>query len=109
MRCIDGEPEVSGFVTSLRQALYELLIMTCDLDTNLKHIRSVACVFSENDKSEAGVITWVTVYAVLSTIVLLNMLIAIMSNAVTYGQQDKGWRQYRVSHISYLIVEIRSG
>ena len=103
-RCIDGEPELTGFVTSFRSALYELLVMTSNLDTNLKHVRSVACVFNENGKNATGVKGWVTVYVVISTVILLNMLIAIMSNAVTYGQQDKGWRQYRVSHITYTIV-----
>ena len=101
-RCIDGEPQLTGFAVSLQYALYELLVMTSDFDTNLKHVRSVACAFVENGTFSLAT-TFVTLYGITSTIILLNMLIAIMSNAVTYGQQDKGWRQHQVSQVLHLI------
>ena len=96
-KCIDGQPELSGFLTYINEALLELLAMTSDLDTELKNIRSIYCLLKDNTESDSQISLLIITYALISGLILLNMLIAIMCNEVTEAQQDKGWRQYRVS------------
>ena len=95
--CVDGQPEITGFLHHARHAIYELIIMTAGLDTDIKGVRSLECLFESKDESVFLISFLVTTYALISDVVLLNMLIAIMSNTVTVAQQDKGWRQYQVS------------
>ena len=101
--CIGDEPDLTGFLQETGHTLYELLIMTSGLETDLKNIRNLECLFKNNSKSVHAMLILITLYAVISAVVLLNMLIAIMSNTVTLAQMDKGWRQYQVSfiHFSY--------
>ena len=94
--CVEDQPDLAGFLRSTGHTLFELLIMTSGLDTDLKHVRGVSCLFQYNSISVFVILFLVTLYAVISAVVLLNMLIAIMSNTVTEAQQDKGWRQYKV-------------
>ena len=103
--CIDGQLELSGFLTSFWQTLFELIAMPSGLDTDLKNIRSVYCLFKDTE-SDYKIIVLITTYALISGLILLNMLIAIMSNTVTEAQRDKGWRQYRVSQA--LTFSVRS-
>ena len=95
--CVDYQPELKGFLQGTGGTLYELMVMTSGLDTDIKHVRSLGCIFKDNPKGIYTILFLITVYAVICAVVLLNMLIAIMSNTVTEAQQDKGWRQYQVS------------
>ena len=100
--------DLTRFLNRTGHTLFELVIMTSGLDTDLKHVRSLACIFEDNKKSVFVKLFLITLYAVISAVVLLSMLIAIMSNTVTEAQQDKGWRQYQVSYFSsYLNVVCR--
>ena len=96
--CVGEDPELSGFLHKYGHTLYKLVIMTSGLDTDLKNVRGLECLFeSKKVKNVCVILILITVYAVISAVVLLNMLIAIMSNTVTEAQQDKGWRQFQVS------------
>ena len=97
--CVDYQPELKGFLQGTGGTLYELMVMTSGLDTDIKHVRSLGCIFKDSAKSVYTVLFLITMYAVISAVILLNMLIAIMSNTVTEAQQDKGWRQYQVSKV----------
>ena len=92
--CVDYQPELKGFLQETGGTLFELMVMTSGLDTDIKHVRSLGCIFKDSAKSVYTVLFLITVYAVISAVVLLNMLIAIMSNT---AQKDKGWRLYQVS------------
>ena len=94
--CLGEEHDLKTVLYQTGNALFELVIMTTGLDTDLKHVRNLACLFEYNNRSVNTILTLVTFYAVISAVVLLNMLIAIMSNTVTEAQQSKGWRQYQV-------------
>ena len=87
--------EPVGFINE--SAIFELIFMTSGLDTDLKHVSSLACLFEENSKDVTVIVSLIALYAVISMVVLLNMLIAIMSSTVTKALQDKGWGQYQVS------------
>ena len=95
--CLEEEHNLQEVLHYAGNALFELVIMTTGLDTDLKHVRNIACLFEYNHRSIHTILFLVTVYAILSAVVLLNMLIAIMSNTVTEAQQSKGWRQYQAS------------
>ena len=95
--CLEEEHNLQEVLHHAGNALFELVIMTTGLDTDLKHVRNIACLFEHNHRSIHTILLLVTVYAILSAVVLLNMLIAIMSNTVTEAQQSKGWRQYQAS------------
>ena len=82
--------DLTGTLDKTGHTLFELVVMTSGLDTDLKHVRSLSCLFENNTKSVYVILTLVTLYAMISAVVLLNMLIAIMSNTVTEAQQDKG-------------------
>ena len=99
--CMGDEPDLTGFLQETGHTLYELLIMTSGLDTDIKNVRNLECLFKSNSKSVHAMLILITLYAVISAVVLLNMLIAIMSNTVTLAQMDKGWRQYQVSLIHF--------
>ena len=100
--------DLTEFLSKTRYTFLELVVMTSGLDTDRKHVRSLACLFEENKKGLTVRLVLITIYAMISAVVLLNMLIAIMSNTVTEAQQDKGWRQYQVSYMcmSYLHRQI---
>ena len=102
--CIGDEPYLTGFLQETGHTLYELLIVTSGLDTDLKNVRNLECLFKSNSKSAHAMLILITLYAVISAVVLLNMLIAIMSNTVTLAQMDKGWRQYQVSSIHFQLI-----
>ena len=91
--------DLTGFLNKTGHTFFELVIMTSGLDTDLKHVRNLACLFEHESKSVSVILFLITLYAVISAVVLLNMLIAIMSNTVTEAQRDKGWRQYQVSWV----------
>ena len=91
--------DLTGFLNKTGHTFFELVIMTSGLDTDLKHVRNLACLFEDNANNVFVILFLITTYAVVSAVVLLNMLIAIMSNTVTKAQNDKGWRQYQVSHV----------
>ena len=95
--CVDDQPDLTGFLQDTGNTLFELVAMTSGLDTDLKHVRNLACLFYSNSKNGFVILLMLTMYAITSAIVFLNMLIAIMSNTVTETQKDKGWRQYKVS------------
>ena len=95
--CLEEEHDLQEVLHHAGNALFELVIMTTGLDTDLKHVRNIACLFEHNQRSVHIILLLVTIYAVLSAVVLLNMLIAIMSNTVTETQQSKGWKQYQVN------------
>ena len=99
--CIADQPELVGFLHKNGHTFFELVIMTSGLDTDLKHVRNLECMFNYNAHSVSVILFLITMYAIVSAVVLLNMLIAIMSNTVTEAQQDKGWRQYQVSQGRY--------
>ena len=94
--CTDGQKELTGFLHKTGEALFELVIMTSGLDSDLKHVRNLECIFENNSMDVHFIRALIIFYALISAVVLLNMLIAIMSNTVTEAQQDKGWRQYQV-------------
>ena len=100
--CFDDEADLSGYLHRTGHTLLELITMTSGLDTDLKHVGNLSCLFQYNSRSVFVILLLVIAYAVISALVLLNMLIAIMSNTVTEAQQDKGWRQYQVGHNIFL-------
>ena len=95
--CIDEEHEMKGTLPDYIQALFELVLMTTGLDTEITQVQNVACVFEHHQRKPYATTVLITLYAVISAVVLLNMLIAIMSNTISKAQQGKGWRQYQVS------------
>ena len=78
--------DLSGFLTKTGHTFFELVVMTSGLDTELKQVRNLACLFQDNSKNVTMILLLITMYAVISAVVLLNMLIAIMSNTVTVAQ-----------------------
>ena len=91
----DGEqPDLAGFLQDTGNTMFELVIMTSGLDTELKNVRNLAYLFNSNSKNGFVILLMLTMFAITSAIVFL---IAIMSNTVTETQKDKGWRQYKVS------------
>ena len=93
-----------NFLTSAPYVVWELFVMTGGMDTNLKHVQNVGYLF-ELDRFRSFMIELLLfVYALISTIILLNMLIAAMS--ATYAdviqKHGRGWRQFQV--LSYLLL-----
>ena len=93
-----------NFLTSAPYVVWELFVMTGGMDTNLKHVQNVGYLF-ELDRFRSFMIELLLfVYGLISTIILLNMLIAAMS--ATYAdviqKQGRGWRQFQVP--SYLLL-----
>ena len=89
-----------NFFASVPHVMWELFIMTEGMDTNLRHIQNVGYLF-ELDKYRSFIIELlIFIYGLISTIILLNMLIAAMNT--TYSdvitKQGKGWRQYQVQN-----------
>ena len=95
--CIAEDSDIQGILPDYIHALYELILMTTGMDTDLKHVRNLACLFEHNQKEAPAILLLVTTYAIVSAVVLLNMLIAIMSNTLSIAQRGKKWRQYQVS------------
>ena len=89
--------DLTAFLDKTGRTFFELVVMTSGLETDLRNARSLACLFGNNSKRVYMILFLITLYAVISAVILLNMLIAIMSNTVTNAQRDKGWRQYQVS------------
>ena len=91
-----------NFLTSAPYVVWELLIMTGGMDTNLKHVQNVGYLFELERFRSFMIELLIFVYGLISTIILLNMLIAAMS--ATYSEvtqkQGRGWRQFQVT--SYL-------
>ena len=98
--CIGDQSDLAGFLNKTRK---------CRIRVGGHHFRS-----GEQSAGSAGghvsvlmlritahswSLSLTTAYGVISALVLLNMLIAIMSNTVTEAQRDKGWRQFQVSKI----------
>ena len=103
--CIDEEHEMKGTLPDYIHALFELILMTTGLDTEITQVQNVACVFEHHQRRSYSTMFLKTLYAVISAVILLNMLIAIMSNTVTEAQQGKGWRQYQVSERFFYCTE----
>ena len=95
-RCVEEEPDLKGILLNFGNALYELNIMTSGLDTDIKHTQNLRCLFEYNHRVPYTILLFVTTYGVFSAIVLLNMLIAIMSDTVNVARRNKEWRQYQV-------------
>ena len=94
-----------NFLTSVPFVVWELFIMTEGLDTNLRHVQNVGYLFELERFRSFMIELLLFVYGLISTIILLNMLIAAMST--TYSdviqKQGRGWRQYQVCNPSYVI------
>ena len=90
--CIEEDHEMKGTLPDFIRTLFELILMTTGLDTEITQVQNVACVFKHHQRKAHATMILITLYAVISAVVLLNMLIAIMSNTVTEAQQGKGWR-----------------
>ena len=103
--CIEEDHEMKGTLPDFIRALFELILMTTGLDIEITQVQNVACVFKHHQRKANATMILITLYAVISAVVLLNMLIAIMSNTVTEAQQGKGWRQYQVSEILFLCTK----
>ena len=97
--CVEEQSDLGGILNQGGLALYELVLMTCDLDTDLKHVQHLGCLFHENQKGTNTIKTLVTAYAVISAILLLNVLIAVMTNTLNtvLREQGQGWRLYQVN------------
>ena len=94
-----------NFLTSVPFVVWELFIMTEGLDTNLRHVQNVGYLFELERFRSFMIELLLFAYGLISTIILLNMLIAAMST--TYSdviqKQGRGWRQYQVCNPSYVI------
>ena len=88
--CFGEEANLMGFLNQTGNALYELVLITSGLESDLKEVRSIACLFESNQQETTPILVFITTYAIISAVVFLNMLIAIMSNTVTEAQNDKG-------------------
>ena len=98
--CVEEESDLSGIIVNDGGfVLYELTLMTCGLDTDLKHLQHLGCLFHTNEKETFNIKFLVTMYAVISVVLLLNMLIAVMTNTLntTLQEQGKLWRLYQVN------------
>ncbi len=87
-----------GFFTLMTTVLYELMIMSTGMDTDLKHVQKVAEVFHADNQGSTWIETLLIVYGIISVIILLNMLIAMMGTTMSEVVQKHGtgWRQYQV-------------
>ena len=98
--CVEEESDLSGIIVNdCGFVLYELTLMTCGLDTDLKHLQHLGCLFHTNEKETFNIKFLVTMYAVISVVLLLNMFIAVMTNTLntTLQEQGKLWRLYQVN------------
>ena len=87
-----------GFFTKSGTVLYELVILTTGMDTDLKHVQNVADLFHEDRQNSMYVEALLIMYGIISVIILLNMLIAMMGTTLStvVEQHGTGWRQYQV-------------
>ena len=87
-----------GFFTKSGTVLYELIILTTGMDTDLKHVQNVADLFHEDRQNSMYVEALLIMYGIISVIILLNMLIAMMGTTLStvVEQHGTGWRQYQV-------------
>ena len=83
----------------MNKVLWELVIMTIGLDTDIKEITDSGLVFKKEGYSEWLIEVPVLIYSVITMLITFNMLIAMMQNTFTVVLQNQatGWRQYQVS------------
>ena len=98
------------FFTKSGTVLYELIILTTGMDTDLKHVQNVADMFHEDRQSSMYVEALLIIYGIISVIILLNMLIAMMGTTLSMVVEEHGtgWRQYQVCRfMQYLDINFR--
>ena len=84
---------------NLDKVIYELIVATTRLDTDLKNVQIISDLFHDDNQNSTFIRLLLIAYAILSVIVLLNMLIAMMGTTMSVVMQEEGtgWRQYQVN------------
>ena len=76
----------------------ELVVITTGMETELKNMQDVTDRFQRNALNCTFIRLLLIAYAVLSGIILLNMLIAMMGSTLSMvvSKEGTGWRQHQV-------------
>ena len=61
-RCMEEEPDLKGILHDFINALYELVIVTSGLDTDMKHTQNLRCLFEYNHRVSYAILLLVTTY-----------------------------------------------
>ena len=96
-----GCEETSGLMDLLwgvRPVTYELFVTVIGMDSDIKHVTNVSCLFKSDTLSDWMIGFLLTVYAITTVLIFLNMLIAMMGSTLTLVTQTTGlgWQQYQV-------------
>ena len=73
-RCVEEESDLKGILHDFINALYELMIVTSGLDTDMKHTQNLRCLFEYNNRVPYTILLFVTTYGIVSTIALSTCL-----------------------------------
>ena len=86
----------------VHKVFQELVVVTTGMETELKNIQDITDRFHKDALSSTFIRLLLIAYAVLSVIILLNMLIAMMGTTLSMviSKEGTGWRQHQVRNIS---------
>ncbi len=96
----DGQHyDYSKVPKSTATVMFQLLLMGVGMDTELSDVNTVSEIFIESNVNELIIECLLTIYGIITILVLLNLIIALMGSTYEYvrEQQGKGWRQHHVS------------
>ena len=87
-----------NFLTSAPQVVWELAILTSGMDAEIMNVQSVGNMFKTDQYRTFYVEALLFLYGLTAIVILLNMLIAAMSETYlnVIAKQGKGWRQFQV-------------
>ena len=83
----------------------ELVAITTGMETDLKNMQYVTDRFHQDVLSSTFIRILLIAYAVLSVIILLNMLIAMMGTTLSMviSKEGTGWRQHQVGNAEFIL------
>ena len=91
------------FITSAPHVIWELFIITAGMEADMSNVQSIGYMFRVENYSTFYIELMLVLYGLASIVILLNMLIAAMSETYTNvsAKQGKGWRQFQVFCLAF--------
>ncbi len=93
---------------STATVMFQLLLMGVGMTTDLSDVNTISDIFIESNVNELIIESLLTIYGIITILVLLNLIIALMGSTYEYvrQQQGKGWRQHHVSgYIKHILQD----
>ena len=89
---------LANFITSASHVIWELFIITAGMEADMSNVQSIGYMFRVENYNTFYIELLLVLYGLASIVILLNMLIAAMTETYTNvsAKQGKGWRQFQV-------------